>query len=338
MSSVVRYARVTVAAAIAATGLALAGSGGAFVDTSALAITNIVIEDGVAFVSGVVDDTTADLEINGVPIDIDQTGDFLANVDLVGNELVLELVEASTESTEIRIPVDVLVANGSEGVLNDLLGAGIEINAPIDGFEVVDNQMPVVVGQVLDASNLSVLEVNGTDVLSHLDANGWFSIFSPRYSSSGGTHYVVITAVDRRGVTQTNRYATRTVSSAIRTRAGTSVSAAGAQGIRIAKVRLDAKSLKKNRRLGVLVTVKDTRGFLIRGASLRLRAMPAGALATGAVRAGFTNSLGQARFTYRLRAGMLAAKLPKFLTVATQASTPAARTTLQVRLRLPAAA
>ena len=56
----------------------------------------------------------------------------------------------------------------SEGVLNDLVDARISIDRPADGFRIVDGEMPVVEGRVLDDSNLEALEANGIDILGDL--------------------------------------------------------------------------------------------------------------------------------------------------------------------------
>jgi hypothetical protein len=85
------------------------------------------------------------------------------------------------------------------------------------------------------------------------------------------------------------------------------------------------------------VTVKDRRGYLIRGAALRLRALPSRHVANGAVRLGFTDRVGRARFTYRLRAGVVGGQQLRYLTIATRASTPTRATTKSVTFCMPAA-
>jgi hypothetical protein len=175
--------------------------------------------------------------------------------------------------------------------------------------------------------------VNGADVLRILGPGGLFTIAAPGSSS---TERVVVVATDRSGVSQTSTFTASRVTSAIATRAGTSVSAAGAQGIHIAKVRLDKRFLKSAKHLRAVVTVKDRRGFLIRGAALRMSAMPARHVANGPVRAGFTNRVGQAQFGYRMTPGAFKkGALPKYLTLATRASTPKASATKRVTFRLP---
>jgi hypothetical protein len=71
--------------------------------------------------------------------------------------------------------------------------------------------------------------------------------------------------------------------------------------------RFDTKRLGTAKRLGVLVTVKDRRGYLVRGAAIRLRGTPARYAANGSVLAGFTSRLGQVQLTYRLSSPAFAA-------------------------------
>jgi hypothetical protein len=135
-------------------------------------------------------------------------------------------------------------------------------------------------------------------------------------------------------VSQTTTYRVNRVRSVVSTRAGTSVSAAGAHGLVIAGLRFDRQHLRAGR-LGVLVTVEDRRGYLVRGAALRLAAAPLRCLAAGSTRVGFTNRLGQARFTYRLRPAAFSATRPRGLTVAARAATPTATASRKASLRLP---
>jgi hypothetical protein len=128
------------------------------------------------------------------------------------------------------------------------------------------------------------------------------------------------------------------VKSTIATRAGTSVSATDARGIVIAKVALDKRLLTSpKKQLRVVVTVKDRRGYLIRGASVRLRAMPSKHVANGMLQAGFTNRFGKAQFRYTLRAKAMTGSPAKWLTIATRAATPKASASKRVLLRMPAA-
>lgn len=326
--------RVVLAMALLAAALAVVVGARAQLTPPPITIGSITVDSGTAVVTGVVDDVNAVVNVNEVPVNVDQSGDFVAVVDLEGEPtLVLSLLNSAGEAITIRIPVAVLNSSGSEGILNDLVDAGISVEVPIDGFTIVDGQMPIVSGNVVNADRLASLTVNGIQVLDNLSPSGAFAIVPP--SGSQPPQHVTVVAIDRRGVSQTSTFPLRSISSVIATVAGASVSAAGAQGVVIAKVRFDTSKLRANKRLGVTVTVKDRRGFLIRGAALRLNGMPLRYLANGSVRAGFTNRVGQAKFWYRLHTRAFARPAGKRLAVMANASTPRASARRKVQLRLP---
>ena len=83
--------------------------------------------------------------------------------------------------------------------------------------------------------------------------------------------------------------------------------------------------------------VKDRRGYLIRGASLRLRALPSRHVANGATRAAFTNRLGRAAFGLKLKASGCTCPAANVLTLALRAATSKHSVTKSVTLGLPAA-
>ncbi|HYI74573.1 MAG TPA: hypothetical protein VEW90_04815 [Gaiellaceae bacterium] len=320
---------------LATLAVALAGSNAASAVSAPVVIDTVTVENGVATVTGAVDAEL--IEVNGEVVDVDSDGTFRALVDVSEELLEIELLESPAELVTIRIPLDVLLQTGGEGVLNDLVDAGISIDVPSEGFRIVDGEMPLVEGRVLNDSNLELLEVNGVDVLSRTGQHGLFSINLGSSSSSSSRETVTVVVSDRRGVSQTSTFTATRVKSTIATRAGTSVSAAGARGIVIARIALDKRLLTTpKKQLHVLVTVKDRRGYLIRGASLRLRALPSKNVANGMVRAGFTNRFGKAQFRYTVRANATTGAPAKWLTVATRAATPKASASKRVQLRLPA--
>ena len=277
----------------------------------------MTIADGTAVVNGTVADVDATVQINGTPVAVSSSGGFQATVDIgAGADLVVSLGGTPGEATVIRIPLDVLVRTNGQGVLDDLLHAGIQVDVPADGFHIVDGQMPLIEGRVLNGRELAALEINGVSVLGKLGPNGRFSILLP--GSSSNEDHVTVMAIDRNGVSQTSRFATTRVKSVIKTTAGTSVSAAGARGVVISKVKLDTHRLKSQKRLGIVVTIKDQRGLLVRGATVRLRATPAATFADGSLRAGFTNRTGAATFTYRLSRTAIAKADPQTLAVGTR--------------------
>ena len=325
--------RLCLTIVLAALAVALAGAQSATAISAPVLIDDVSIANGAAVITGFVD---AELvEVNGQIVVVDEDGAFSASIDLSADALVLGVLGSPNEHVTITIPIDVLLATGGTGVLNGLVDAGIAVDTPAEGFRVVDGEMPLVEGRVLDDSNLEALEVNGIDVLSRLGDDGLFSInLGSSPSSSTSRETVTFVARDERGVTQTSTFTATRVTSTIATRAGTSVSAAGARGIVISRLALDRRYLRSAKHVRVLVTAKDRRGYLIREASVRLRAIPAKHVANGALRAAFTNRVGKAQFAYRIKATAFKGGL---LTIAARAATPKSTATKKVALRLPAA-
>lgn len=337
MSSLTGPFRIALAAALGTMAFIVGGGAVAAVQTPPLVIGSVAISDGTAVVAGAVADASASLQVNGQPVRISQSGEFQAMVAVGGaTNLVVRLSGSRGESVVVRIPVAVALQTNGRGILDHLLAAGIRLDVPADGFVVVDGQMPRIEGRVLNESELAALDVNGVDALAKLEPNGGFSIVLG--GSSARKKDVAVVATDENGVSQTSRFTTTRITTAIKTAAGMSVSSAGARGVVIANVKLDTDKLKANRRLGVLVTIKDKRGYLIRGASVRLRATPAQLLGNGSTRAAFTNRVGMARFTYRLSPKALASTTPPTLAIATRASTLTAHANLLVTVRLPVGA
>jgi hypothetical protein len=317
--------------------LALAGGARALDSPPAITLGSIAVVDGNAVVTGTVDvdaNVDADLTVNGSAVQVDASGNFSANVDLNGRPLlVISLGGLPDETIILSIPLDVAIRLGGDHVLDALVGAEISIDVPEKGFQIVDGQMPTVSGEVLREDNLGSLTINGRDALRSLRSDGTFSLQPP---AAGSEEQVIVRATDKNGVSQTSAFSLTRVRSAIRTRAGTSVSAAGAQGIVIAKVRIGKRDLESKKRLAVLVRVKDKRAFLVRGAAVRLTTAPSRYLVGGAsARVGFTNRLGQARFAVRLERGALTGRTCRHLAISVRASTPTASARKKMSLRLP---
>jgi hypothetical protein len=310
------------------------GSGARAADPPALEIGPISVNDGTAVVTGTVggDPTAAvDLDVNGENVGVDASGAFSAVVDLNGESFVeLTLASSEGELTTIRIPVAVL-GNGIDGVLDDLQEAGVSLEIPPDGFQIFDGQMPVVDGRVLNKNKLASLTVNGQDILSVLGPDGGFSL----HLLGQPSEKVTVVSTDHKGVSQTSSFRASTVSTTLKTNKGTSVSALGAKGVVIAKIRFDKRKLMSQKRLGILVQVKDRRGYLIRGAAVRIKGLPQRYLANGANRAGFTNRFGNKRFAYRLQKRAFTDQAPRRLTLLVRASTPRAAAKKVAKVRLP---
>jgi hypothetical protein len=320
---------------VVAFGLALVRGAQADGNPPGITLGPVTVNGDTAVVTGSVggDPTAqADVQVNGQNIGVDASGEFTAVVDLSGESYV-ELTASSSDGqlTTIRIPVSVL-RDGGQGVLDELREAGVSLDVPPDGFQIVDGQMPRVTGEVLNKGKLASLTVNGHDVLNLLGPGGGFSILP------APSQQITVVSTDHQGVSETSFFRTSNLTSTIATKAGTSVSALGAQGVVIAKIRFDKRDLLTHRRLGVVVTVKDRRGYLVRGAALRLKGTPLRYLATGASRAGFTNRLGVKRFAYTLQKRAFTDRMPRRLTLVVRANTPraSARKVAQVRLPLVA--
>jgi len=330
-----RTAFFAVAAVVLTLAFALAAGAHASDKGSRITLEPISLANGTAVVTGSVGrdpDATGTLDVAGQPVGVDASGHFSTVVALDGQStLVLTLDEGKGGVTTIRIPVT-LLQNGAKDVLDELEAAGISLVVPSDGFQIVDGNIPTVSGHVLDRSNLAGLTVNGHDVLGLAGPNGGFSLPLPGGTSSRQATFV---ATDHRNVSQTTTYPTTTVTSVIKTSSGTSVSAAGAHGVVIARIRFDRKGLLTQRRLGIVVTVKDRRGYLVRGAALHLMGRPVRYLVNGANRAGFTNRVGVGRFAYRLQKQAFTSTFPRRFSLTVRASTPRAAAKKIVRVRLP---
>jgi hypothetical protein len=103
-------------------------------------------------------------------------------------------------------------------------------------------------------------------------------------------------------------------SNAGQTQAGTlSVTAANALGLQSLHIRYLTRAVKKAKRLGVLVTLTDRQGRLVRDAIVSLGGVSlkygAGRTTIGGKRAAFTDLLGTAHFNLRLNKKMLGKRL-----------------------------
>jgi hypothetical protein len=268
--------------------------------------------------------------VNGQPLGVNASGSFSGTVNLAGqSSLSLGLTDPSGQAFSLNIPLTLAGPGGviPPTVLDALRNAGISITVPPGGFQILDGRPLTVTGSVLNPDSLASLTINGTP--ASLGPGGGFSSTLP-----GSTREVVVTATDRAGVSQTSTFAVEQLSSAIRTAAGTSISALGAQGLRIASVRYLTKGLKAKKRMTAIVTVKDRRNFLVRDAIVRIRAASFQSRAIlGGQQVKTSSRVGQARFLLRLRAASFP-KAKRLFTVAS-ARTPATAAKKQTSVRVP---
>ena len=281
------------------------------------------IVNGTATVSGTVGATNAgaELTVNGQKLLVDSGGRFAGVVDLAGqSSLVISVknpVSGKDSTMTIPLTTNIVGPGGLIGpnVLDALEKAGVTLLEPIGGT----GGLPVTIsGNVADPGALAGLKVNGEDVLGTLDANRNFSVTLP-----GTTKEITLSATDKQGV---NQFFTVPVSA----NAGSTIAAGSAQGVRISKVRYITKSVKRTKRLRMVVTVRDRRGYLIRGAVVRVRSATAGRIVRNP-KTKKTNRAGQAAFLLHARNRAFG----KRLVMVTLAQTPSAKTKKNTGVRLP---
>lgn len=326
-----RAARSLYAAAGIIAALTLTTSASPATVPPVLSLDQIGIANGAVVLSGAVGAPAgASLTVNGQPLGLDGSGHFSGVVDLNGASSV-ELgvanpVAAQTVSFEIPLTGTLLGPGGliPANVLDTVEQAGATLLAPPGGLQSVAGQPLSIGGSVADRGHLAGLTVNGTDVLHLLQPDQSFSVQLP-----GTTKQVALKATDTSGVSESKIYgvSSRRASSRVN-----SVSAADAVGLRIAQVRYYVKGAARTRRLRMVVTVKDGRGYLVRGASVLVRAQAAGRL-TRRAQTKPSGARGQAAFVLQLRKQSLG----KRLVMVTVARTPNAEASKISSVRLPKA-
>jgi hypothetical protein len=266
----------------------------------------------------------ADLTINGKKVLVDSTGHFAATINLEGeSSLVLGLhnpVSGQDSTTKIPLNTNIIGPGGviSPSVLDSLENAAVSLLQPLGGT----GGLPITVGgNVGDPTELVDLDVNGQDVLDALGSDKNFSITVP-----GTTKTITLSATDRQGITQIVSIPVAAAPT------GTTVAAAAAQGVTVAKVRYITKKVRSTNRMRMIVTVKDKRGLLVRGASVRVKSLYARRLKANP-RVKKTNKVGQIAFLLKTRK----AALGKRLVMVTLAQTPSAKATKRTAVRLPKA-
>ena len=310
---------------------------GAEVLPPAVTLGPITVGNGTATLGGSVGgspEAGATLSVNGQPLGIQNgSGQFGGTVNLGGQSALSITLRnpANGETSTISIPLNSNVVGPggvvSAQVLDALRSAGLAVERPVDGFQVLDGLPLTVGGRVADREQLSSLKINGQEVLGRTESNGTFSQSVP-----GSSREVTVTATDRQGVSQTSTFGVTPLSSVMSTPAGKSVSAAGAQGLRITRVRYTTKGIKKSKRFGIVVTVKDRRGLLVRDARVTIRGVPrTNFLTIKGQQAKLSGKTGQATFSVKLTPRASG----KRYVVATLASTRSARTSLVTSVRLP---
>ncbi|HEX3686495.1 MAG TPA: hypothetical protein VHU60_02845 [Gaiellaceae bacterium] len=291
--------------------------------TPLLQLGPITVANDAATVAGTLasESSNATLTINGQPVGLDATGAFAATVPLNGaSTLSLVLRQGGTaQQTTFEVPLTgTLLGPGGvipAGVLDSLEGAGISLLAPTG----TGNGDPLTVsGGVLDRGNLTSLTVNGKDVLGTLGSDGTFSLQVP-----GTTKVITLTATDRNGSSQTIQTPVTIPAS---------VSAKDAVGVRFARIAFFTKSVRKTHRVRMIVTVRDLRGSLVKGATVSVRSLKRGRL-TRVPKSALTGPKGSATIVLPLRAVAFGRRL----IVNTVARTPSAKVSRKNGVRIPRA-
>jgi hypothetical protein len=173
-------------------------------------------------------------------------------------------------------------------------------------------------GSFLDGSQLVSLNVNGVDALSLVQGDT-FTVPLP-----GDTGQV---QVDASGANGTSEVINAPV---FRPFSTNTVSARNAVGIRIAKIRYIRKGVARTHRIRMIVTVRDQRGRLIRGATIRVTAK--GHKLARRPKATRSGSKGRATIALRVKPSAYG----KRLVTVTVAKTPHAKARKRSSVRVPA--
>jgi hypothetical protein len=292
----------------------------------------LVVANGTVTVSGSLGLPTSSVHvsINGQPLAIDAAGNFSGVVNLGGlSQLTFRLGHSNGEITSIVIPLNSKILGPGGVIPAEILAAlekaAVSILKPLEGFRILDGLPLRIEGSVGDRGSLASLTVNGQDVLGLLGQDRIFTIQLP-----GTTKEVSVTATDNQGVSQTSMVPVVHTTSMFTTPAGRSVSAAGAQGIRIAKIRYITRNVRWTKRLRMVITVRDRRGLLIRNATVSVRSRYARRIAR-IPRAKKTNRVGQAAFLLRAQDRAFGRRL----VMITVARTPRAKARKRSSVRIP---
>jgi len=286
----------------------------------------VTVLNGTAIVSGTVGGAGAgsQLTVNGHPLSLDAAGNFAGVVSLDGaSALDFAVGNSSGQLVDFTVPVALAGPGGiiPGSILDAVKQAGATLLEPAGGF--IGGQPLTVAGSVADKGQLAALAVNGTDVMRLLGPDQSFSVQIP-----GTSKEITLTATDKSGVTETTHYQVLS-SSGGATPLGPYVTASSAVGLKIANVRYVATGVARTKRLRMIVTVKDSRGLLVSGATIKIRSKAAGRL-TRRAQTKTSSKTGQAAFVLRVKPRILG----KRLVMVTVARTPTAKAAKTTSIRL----
>ncbi len=279
---------------------------------------NITVANGTAAVTGTLGSQAAGstVTVNGHPLAVNTSGTFSGTADLNGAQAIdLGISKPATGiGTHFQIPVQgqTLIPGSA---IDSLTQAGLSVLQPT----VAPGQPVTVSGSVADGSRLVGLGVNGVDALGQAQQGGSFIVPLP-----ADTGEIQVTASGVNGTTEViNAPVFRPFSTS-------TVSARDAVGIRIAKIRYIRKGVLRTHRIRMIVTVRDARGRLIRGATIRVTAN--GHKLAKQPRATRSGSKGRATIALRVASSAYG----KRLVTVTVAKTPHAKAMKRTAVRVPA--
>jgi hypothetical protein len=329
-----------------------------------ISLGGISVTNGVAAVTGVVNAAAAKVEVtvDANPIAVAVNGQFSAKVDVSARaKIVVRASNGSGQSSTISIPTSAIPSNGTPAdALAQLNADAIVLLQPPDGFTSVDGLSVDAAVHVKAIVGIAGLNLNGVSLLAKLRVgakskskqgasgpnpappsqpkpgtpappatSGAPVKHAASTSVSGHSKTVALTVTGTNGASQTTTIKVKQIRSVIRVGRMLSISAFGARGIKITAVRFDTSRVVGNHRLGVTVTVRDRRNYLVRDAVVMLVATMHRASLRGSL-AGMSGTLGTAHFTVPVASTTMGHRL--YLTVVARTPRASARVTRSVAL------
>ena len=213
----------------------------------------------------------------------------------------------------------------------------VPISVPVDPVVVEPGTVSVGVGgDPLVTIEAGAISVGSDPAPTNTSAPEPTSAPTPASGSGAGNP---VAATDSQGVSKNNNSASLPASSVIDASSGQTVSAQGANGVRITKVTYITKNIHRTGRVTMIVTLKDRRGLLVRGAKVRIRGVArTTSLTLKGAQMQTTSKLGQATFSFKLDRRVRGARSAgKRFEVASIASTATASTSLVTSFAMPPA-
>jgi hypothetical protein len=300
----------------------------------------IALQGGVASVTGTINaaaggsgNTAANVQvtINGLRVGVSADGQFSSSAKVGSGTQAGVVVRASDpaigESYTISIPVSAIPSGGAPAdALAQVNADRITIMLPPDGFTTVDGVGISATVHANGTTGIANLQLNGINLLAELRAGSSSSSSSsgsgrqpkpkvkpggspppptPSHhtasaSVSGTAKHVKMTVTATTGASQTSTFVVKRVRSVIRVGRQFSISAFGARGIRITSIHFRTIRSAQGYRLGVAVTVRDRRNYLIRDAVVMLQPQALRLTIGGSV-AQLSGTTGRAAFSLPIR-------------------------------------